>query len=177
MMTNKQYADMLVKQGAFGEFMRKHFETTTLGAVELSCGMLEIDKKTVQRHFCAGWGYGVSMADAHDIAHQPTKSYEDFLAANVSRSGLNDALIKLAAAGENVYLDKRYGDDCDAVYWMACRVGENVKTSAVKATAEDIEKIKMSLEMSLNNLKKRCATYWKKYGASKLRCWTYDAEY
>ena len=40
-------------------------------------------------------------------------------------------------------------------------------------SVSDLELIIAALKRKAENVRKRCLSYWKKYGASKLNVWTY----
>jgi hypothetical protein len=75
---------------------------------------------------------------------------------------------------ETVYLRKTY-DKGNFVDFVAGGNGYEYK-EMVLATEQDLEIIKKGVQAQLENLKKRCAAYWKRFGGSKLKTWTYWAD-
>lgn len=173
MITNKEYADLMVKSGVFNEGMRKYFEDDTLYAVELSAGIMQVSKPHLQTRFCYGWGQCGSIDDACSSCDAVSSKYDLFLSENLEE--LKKELDILENRPETVYLVKNYRDG----NFVAWRGGGNYwhrEKDAIDATTEDVELIKESVKKKIENLTKRCATYWKRFGGSKLKTWTYWAD-
>lgn len=172
--TNKEYANMLIEEGIYGESMRSYFEKNTLYAEKTSAGVIDFDKPSVRTRLCYGYGYGRDYEDAQKSAEAVRNDYDFFLSENIQYSGYEKALKTIKERPDTVYLRKTYnGNYVSLVY--GC-YGSPEK-DYVKPTENDLEIIKFGLKAQLENLKKRCATYWKRYGGSKLDTWTYDVNY
>ena len=91
-----------------------------------------------------------------------------------SQSGLLKELDVLENRPEEVYLVKIYREG-NFVGWRSLKPWESYK-EYVKATDEDIEVLKRGVKAQIDDLTKRCATYWKRFGGSKLKTWTYWAD-
>ena len=173
MITNKEYADLMVKSGVFDEGMRKYFENDTLYAVKLSAGIMQVSKPHLETRFCYGWGQCGSIDSASASCDVVSSDYNFFLSENLEQ--LKKELDILENRPETVYLVKSYRIG-NVVSWRGGGNYWNREKDAIDATAEDIEIIKESIKKKIENLTKRCATYWKRFGGSKLKTWTYWAD-
>lgn len=174
-MTNKEYANLIVESGAFDESMRKHFENSVLYAEPVSAGVLSFDKPHLKRRFCYGYGYGVDRETAQGCAKAVRSDYNMFLDENLDSARHARYLREVEKTPEKVYLVKIYGKG-NFVNFVICDRWK-VRKDYVPATADDVEIIKDGLKAQVENLTKRCATYWKKYGGRKLDTWSFDTNY
>ena len=174
MITNKEYADLVINSGAFNEGMRKYFETSTLYADNVSLGVIGFDKPHLHTRFCYGWGQCASPDSAASSCEAVQNNYDVFLSENLDDSGLLKDLDVLENRPEEVYLVKTYREG-NFVGFRSCKPWESYK-DYVKATDEDIEVLKKGVKAQIENLTKRCAAYWKRFGGSKLKTWTYWAD-
>lgn len=176
MLTNKEYAKLMAETcgWARSENMQKHFEKSVLYAEELSAGIVEFDKPHLETHFCYGWGQGRSTESASNACDDVESDYEVFLAENLEHDGSQRWLKQIEENPDCVYLGQKY-ETGKMVFFRVLRPWDMEK-GFVKATAEDVEKIKKGLKAQIDDLTKRCATYWKRFGGSKLKTWTYWAD-
>lgn len=174
MISNKEYANLVIGAGVYGESMRSYLEKETLYAEQTSVGVIQFEKPKLHTRFCYGYGQGRDYESAQSGAEVVRNDYDVFLEENVERSGCQNVLDILAERPETVYLRKTY-DEGSFVDFVAGGNGYEYK-EMVRATEQDLEIIKKGVQAQLENLKKRCASYWKRYGGSKLQTWTYWAD-
>ena len=124
-------------------------------------------KKSIKTSFCFGYGYGITFEEA-----------------NAERKKLNEKENFIASNMENTY--KLY-DDAIKIKLYACRKGNSNLCTLEKEeyalshddkehyvlTAKDKEMLEKELNHQKEMFLKRLETYWKKYGSSKLKTWTY----
>ena len=169
------------KNGTIDEKMVKFCLGEISGIVELEDGGFYCFKKpSIRTHFCFGYGQnGISteedMNDA-SAASENAKKKENFTAENMSVFDEMNDLIKFEG---NVYSMVQYnrGDDVKLRSFFtqeyvdrwgmmkACVIG----TISMK----DRVNLKLELENQKKKFAKRLETYWKRFGSSKLRTWTY----
>lgn len=174
MISNKEYANLVIGAGVYGESMRGYLEKDTLYADQTSIGIIQFDKPHLRTHFCYGWGQGRDYDSAQSGAEVVRNDYEVFLEENIHWSGYQRTLDLLEERPETVYLRKTY-DEGNFVAFLAGADGDEYK-DMVRATEQDLEVIKKGVQAQLENLKKRCAAYWKRFGGSKLKTWTFWAD-
>ncbi len=177
MISSKEYAKMMAETcgWARSEGMQKHFESSVLYAEELSAGVVEFDKPHLETSFCYGYGmFGGTQESASELCDSVESDYNMFLAENLDQDGSRKWLKEIEENPDDVYLGQKY-DEGKMVFFRVLKPWDN-KEGFVKATPEDVEKIKAGLKAQIDNLTKRCATYWKRFGGSKLKTWTYWAD-
>jgi hypothetical protein len=174
MISNKEYANLVIGAGVYGESMRSYLEKETLYAEQTSLGVIQFEKPRLHTHFCYGYGMGRDYESAQAGASTVQNHYEVFLEENIEMSRYQRVLDILEKRPETVYLRKTY-DKGNFVDFVAGGNGYEYK-EMVLATEQDLEIIKKGVQAQLENLKKRCAAYWKRFGGSKLKTWTYWAD-
>lgn len=173
MISNKEYAKLLCDKVYNGNPKEmKYFVGSVLCAVETSRGLLAIKKPHVKTRICYGYGQGRDYESAQNASENVRSDYEAFLDENLFFDSAS-RMLKNIEKGCSVILDESgYGEGfaCVRTGWDTIRKGETI------ATQEDVKKIVEALKLAVENLKKRCATYWKRFGGSKLETWTYWAD-
>lgn len=174
MISNKEYANLVIGAGVYDESMRSYLEKETLYAEQTSLGVIQFEKPRLRTSFCYGYGQGRDYESAQSGAKVVCNDYDVFLEENIEMSRCQRVLDILEKRPETVYLRKTY-DKGSFVDFVAGGNGCEYK-EMVLATEQDLEIIKKGVQAQLENLKKRCAAYWKRFGGSKLKTWTYWAD-
>lgn len=170
-----KYIDAVCGQGkVFKDDMRDYFKKSIFDVIELDDGcMYAIHKSSMETRFC------FSFDEVRDC-ECGTHTYQD---ANRAASNVGyDYFLKENLAEITDRIEHLKNDS--PVYWQKnyYRGPENIvncswiKDNEVVREMTDAEKdlVIKALEKQIENKKKRCATYWKKYGKSKLHTWTYS---
>lgn len=55
MISNKEYANLVIGAGVYGESMRGYLEKDTLYADQTSVGVIQFEKPRLRTRFCYGW--------------------------------------------------------------------------------------------------------------------------
>lgn len=174
MISAKEYAEMMANTFDWAKRDQKYYETDTLYAEQLSVGVIAINKPRLEKSFCYGYGYGIEYEDAARRMQAVSEKYEVFLRENLNELGASRKLKEIEENPDWVYLQpKRVESGTTFCRWGIVKPWDNPIEEYIKATPEDVEKIKNGLKAQIENLTKRCETYWKKYGSSKLKTWTY----
>lgn len=177
MISNKEYANLIVNELSWAENDFDYYAKKTLCAEQLSGGIICFEKPALKTHFCYGWGmYAGTTEEASDSCESVENDYDVFLAENLDYNRHKSLLEKVEKEPEHVYLVKKYNESGKFVDFRVFPYGIGIGDSPVKATPEDVEKIKEGLKKQIENLTKRCASYWKRFGGSKLKTWTYWAD-
>lgn len=186
-----------VSRPTWGEKWRKHYEKTTLTAARLICGeLVEVEKKHMKKDFCFGYGYNGAdfdneAPDAHRAARDCRDSFPFFLSENLEDT--KDMLKWLRKGLRNIICENEWNYlvavttpvqtfvsevDRYSCYWgyrseeeIMQRCGEN--TEIRRLTVGDIRLLIAAYKVQLADIAKRCKTYWKRYGGSKLNTWAY----
>lgn len=138
--------------------------------------MVIFEKPTIQTSFCFGYGQnGISTDEDKDFAHnnsQAAREKEVFFANNIEENFGNFAKIwKDPVIYRNVTYKEPEGN-----LWKVEERRNSwgcEKRKYIELPEADIEGIRVKLDEEKAKFIKRLETYWKKYGSSKLRTWTY----
>lgn len=151
----------------------------TAGIVQLSDGgYFFFEKPTIATHFCFGYGQnGISTEEDYDdaeAARRNASTKEFFFKENMRIFDYFDFLLSyegkvysLAAYNGKSLLRNLKTDEEERMY------GKMFGTVVSVITQEDRETLKAELENQKKKFEKRLETYWKRYGASKFKTWTY----
>lgn len=149
--------------------------------VKLNNGYYEIDKPSIETHFCFGYGYcGIStqedMDDAENMRRHAATDEEYFIKENLK--GINYWLDNLSTM--DVYACYNYSckGDQARIYNIMCLKPWDVDRYSnnqgfYKLSKEEIDDIITGYKVVKNQFEKRLNTYLKKYGLTKLKTWTY----
>lgn len=186
----------LVSRPTWGESWRKYYNGSILTAARLTGGeLVEIEKCHMETRFCFGYGYnGADFENespaAHRAAARARDSFPFFLSENLEGVKRDLKWLYTRRRELNMWGDKRYlvvvttvnqifATDVD--YWgcfgyrteaeIKARCGEN--TTIRELNEQDINILIAAHKVRLADIAKRCKTYWKRYGGSKLTTWTY----
>lgn len=188
--------EWLVSRPTWGEKWRKYYNGKLITAARLTGGeLVEIEKCHMETRFCFGYGYNGAdfeneAPSAHRAATRARDSFPFFLSENLEEvkrvlKWLYTRRRELNMRGDRRYLvvvttdTQIFATDVD--YWgcfgyrteaeIKTRCGEN--TVIRKLNEQDIAILIAAYKVQLADIAKRCKTYWKRYGGSKLTTWTY----
>lgn len=186
-----------VSRPTWGESWRKYYEKKTLTAARLIYGeLVEIEKKHMKTDFC--FGYGMNGADFDDEAPdawRAAKSCRDsfpfFLSENLEDTKktlkwLRKGLRNINCECEWNYLVvvttpvQTFVSEIDrySCYW-GYRSEEEImqrcdnQAEIRRLSVGDIRLLIAAYKAQLADIAKRCKSYWKRYGGSKLNTWAY----
>lgn len=164
------------------EKMIDHCMKTAAYIVELENGdITEIDKPSIETHFCFGYGMnGVSSEgdyeEAAETMRAAEKSTEYFISENMR--GLNDYIETLKDESIRAYKYVHYCGNCNihlkgiGFYRYYETPASNLK-DCQELTDNERKVLIAGYEEVKKSFQKRLDTYLKKYGLSKLHTWTY----
>lgn len=142
-----------------------------------------VEKPSMKTSFCFGYGQnGISTEEDYQdaaAARDSMNQFSAFLAANMR--GLKEELQELLDGKLVTYCCQKYtrvvytrtwrDETRHDVTWRAeC---QNPFTGERLLTLEDLHILARGKQAQIADLEKRCKTYWKRFGASKLNTWTY----
>lgn len=189
--------EWLVSRPTWGESWRKYYTGKLLTAARLTGGeLVEIEKCHIETRFCFGYGYNGAdfdneSPDAHRAAASAREDFHFFLRENLEdvkrelkwlytrRRELNmwgcRRCIVVVTTENQIFVQDI--DEYSAYYGyrteaeIKARCGENAIIREL--TEQDINILIAAHKVRLADIAKRCKTYWKRYGGSKLHTWTY----
>lgn len=153
----------------------EYFKKSLFNAVRFYDGIFIMHKSNIQTAFCFGeHGY-----DYEEVVEEEKNSrcYEYFLHENIKE--IEWKLDAIAKNPDKVYLFQAY---CSTKGLLNYTVDERGDVNdgrfddLRKATSVEVEAIQEMLQMKLENMQKRCKTWWKRYGANGLHTWVYWAD-
>ena len=167
-------------RGIVDKKMVKYCVDKVTGIVELSDGgFVCFEKPSIQTSFCFGYGFcGCSTTEESDAAAAMVKAAREkeyFVNENMSVFNKYEKLLE----SDNLYVTQEYyrAKEDSKIYRVISlddaryeRLGVN---KLYKITTEDIENLKKELFNQKVKFAKRLETYWKKYGNTKLRTWSF----
>jgi hypothetical protein len=137
------------------------------------------EKHSINTHFCFGYGQnGISTEEDYNdaLAAKKNASEKDyFFQENLS---IFDDLENLIKYDGKVYSINRYSDNNANLRNLTSdeeekKWGKIHGTIVSELTPIDRLNLKIELKIQKEKFNKRLETYWKKYGSSKLKTWTY----
>ena len=142
-------------------------------------GIFLFEKPTIKTSFCFGYGQnGISTEEEFNNAtesSEASKSKVNFICNNLSRFFKE---YEELLSSSNIYTIKSYNDE--ETVFRSLRSQEYFdffqfeKSKIVsKLSKKDRENLKKEIEAQKQKFAKRLETYWKKYGNTKLKTWTY----
>lgn len=189
--------EWLVSRPTWGESWRKYYTSKLITAARLTGGeLVEVEKKHMETSFCFGYGmngcdFENEQPDAMRAARDARNNFKFFLRENLEGikeelKWLRSRLRNLRFFGEVPYLvvittpNQTYIQDinrnssycnCHSEEQALRYAGEGAALR--KLTEEDIRILIAAQKVRLEDIAKRCKTYWKRFGGSKLRTWSY----
>lgn len=168
---------------AFSDDMRDYFKKSIYDVLQLSDGLIGFDKPSIKKNFCFSY-------DEYQDAQCGTDTYSEALhnANNVQynyfeHENTKDLYNKIETLkDENIkkYIINKYHrgtDDIKGLFverWQNCEAIKRDYPEARELTEEEKEAFIAKYEEIIETVKKRCVTWWKKYGQEKLHTWTYS---
>lgn len=147
------------------------------GVARLANGLFfVVEKPDVETKFCFGYGLnGVADEKSFQSANDAKDSMsqkENFIGANLEEF---DRHYRLLTSGKDVYY---YRESRNRKTPPTNLVGLSESMNAYygcigKVSKEDLDTIKAEVARVREDFAKRLETYWKRYGSSKLKTWTY----
>lgn len=171
----EKYIDGVCGQGkVFKDDMRDYFKKSIFDVIELDDGCLyAIHKSGMETRFCFRYDEVMdsecgtnTYKDANDMARDV--GFEYFLKENLKE--MKDRIEHLRE-DKPVYWSKAYWRGTSDIVNCTWIKDSDVVREMTDAEKEVVIKV---LEKQIENKTKRCMTYWKKYGKSKLHTWTYS---
>lgn len=179
----KEYLEAVGKIWGKDLKMMKYLEGRVFKILKLKDGLIEFEKPRIETSFC----YGEDGGESYDIALKNCEivktQYKSFLRQNLSE--MEKVIQKLRGKLGEIEDEFWWQDICicdnytkapEIKYWTAMdRERKDLyKTQNLReATKEEIRQILQIFYEMKENLTKRCETYWKRFGGSKLHAWTY----
>lgn len=187
-MDKKEYAkfvcDVVFKSN---EGMRKYFEKTTFKVIKLkNGGLLDFTKPSVKTRFCYSFDElrPESYEDCREQCDSVRNEYRAFLAENTYEirrriRALEKILERNGEGDEFVWIVPAYRDYGKGNEFVHYSYGQHYQVKRFwdgieKADIEDVKKILEVEEELLRYVEKKCESYWKRYGGSKLHVWSYS---
>jgi 23S rRNA A2030 N6-methylase RlmJ len=142
-------------------------------------GLFTFEKPTIETKFCFGYGlYGISTEEEDQGARHScelAKKKKNFIAENMR---FFNHIQECLNYDGTIYSTCHYPGSPNLLRnidtdYTERRFGRPVFYKAGILSPEDIENLKTELENQKNLFRKCLETYWKRYGASKLKTWTY----
>lgn len=156
---------------------------STTHYVRFENGMIFLFRKpSIQTEFCYGYGFcGVSTEEEERGAEsrsEAIKEKENFFHANMDYFRDLEKTLNDLCENEKVYASNNYENshfvyifnDDDA---MLNHFYETKIKDAYVLSAKDIKAMKEAVLVGKQMFLKRLETYWKRFGSSKIRSWTY----
>lgn len=141
---------------------------------------ITFDKQDIEKSFCFGWSYqgGMTYEEATDMCHNFSEA--DFKAGNLKRFD-NKYIHRLKAIEEKqIKLKREYitskESGAEIMYITTDRDVSGDITLSVEDSTKLREAYKQKVQDLRNEFEKRLDAYFKKYGLSKIRRWTYCAD-
>lgn len=141
---------------------------------------ITFDKQDIEKSFCFGWSCqgGMTYEEAADMCHNFSEA--DFKAGNLKRFD-NKYIHRLKAIEEKQIKFKREyvtskESGAEIMYITTDRDVSGDITLSVEDSTRLREAYKQKVQDLRNEFEKRLDAYLKKYGLSKIRCWTYCAD-
>lgn len=149
------------------------------GAVQFEDGSFYVfEKPSIETNFCFGYGcYGVSNLEDYQLAKkevQEARGKDFFIAENMKTF---DSIEKILNYEGKVYTTVKYSKVTNKFRGIVTdykeRCGYTIYHKIGELSKLDIQNLKKELERQKVIFRKRLETYWKRYGNSKLKTWTY----
>ena len=165
------------------EGMRKYCEKSFFGAVKIADGLIYVEKEKVRTRFCYGEDGGESLNRAINNCHAVESKLDVFIQENIKRTegyiyDIKEMIkeIEHTCWVKRAWIGNKYSGESDKLKFFAILYsGQEVayKGGVRQATRDDLEKILKLYEELKEYQIKKCKSYWKRYGGSKLHTWTY----
>lgn len=188
----EEYIQAQIKKYGYTEKEISYYNKYVLTAARLSGGeLIKIEKLSIKKRFCYGHGMnGISTEDeqksAYDASRKIKESERIFTNENARES------LEAIKYYQKYRADDKYtygivvtqGGVSHIDFVSPYSVWPSIEaalanynlyepTTARRLVKEDIQALISAYQLQLEDIKKRCAAYWKRHGGSKLTTWTY----
>lgn len=145
--------------------------------------LLEVKRQSIKKNFCFGYGMYLQSTEeeekfADDEAHQARTNINYFIKENLKY--FNSWIDAIKKYGAYRSANGRYYSQEPSCRLQCYTTGRGAwgrtpedDPNYVKLSETDTQKLLQAFEDGKEAMKKRLATYLKKYGLSKLNVWTY----
>jgi len=163
----KDFVEKLYEKGVVDDY----YVNNACGYVEFENGKIFLFcKPTIKTRFPVGYGQnGISTEeDFEDAIHftKEMKEKQNFIRENLKKFDYNFS--------ESLFGVISYTNENHVVSFMKNEMERCYRAEQIfKLTDKDKEELKKESENQKEMFKKRLETYWKKFGNSKLKTWTY----
>lgn len=185
----ERYLELEMKKWNGDEKMVNFLAKNFFNGIDLKDGMMIFSKPSIEKYYC--YSYDELRYETVDIAEKQCRnvreSFEAFLKENLKdierRIKRFGEILKEENRGwDKAWIIEHYTDNDDITKSLkewTINSDEEIKFRFKEGTYRiaDMEEIKNILRVYIEMREymiKRCKTYWKRYGGSKLRTWTYS---
>lgn len=144
--------------------------------------IFRFDKPSIKTEFCYGYGFcGVSTEEEENNAEarsESIKKKENFFNENMKYFRELERTINDIGENQKIYASNDYKNSSfvylfndNDVMWY--NIYQNKVKDAYVLSKKDIQAMKNGIEIGKKMFIKRLETYWKRFGSSKIRSWTY----
>ena len=172
---NKYIKSLLETTFKNSETMGKHFEKNISNVVKLSAGLMAFNKPSIKTSFCYSYDEVMDCHAGTDTYRQAQKAC-DVKAITFFNDNLEDLNRQLKnLQDEKIYYIKNYYNNELAIKFVTERYAERFPAEIIsEATEEDVKILIEAVKEEIEKFTKRLNTYYKRYGLTKLRTWTYS---
>ena len=157
----------------FSEGMRSYFEKKTSNVFKTSEGLfIRFEKPDISKRFC--FGYDEFIANDYEEASEACRSVCKEYFMNENLKGIEERIKSLKE--QDVYLLQNYENSSKVFSWVTKEYTYRFPClTPYMILPNDDKKLLIEMaEMELVKFKKRLETYYKKYGLTKLKTWTFS---
>ena len=150
------------------ESMKKHIRQTTFACVEIgNGGYIAFDKKGIEKEFCFGES-GHDFDEAQERA-RAAKSFEYFKQENLRELEKEKALLE---SDEKLFILKNNSER--GYFYFSEYWADHYRAAAPREMTESERTACVAvLTAQIEDMEKRLARWWKRYGVDYIHTWTY----
>lgn len=184
----ERYLELEAKQWGNDAKMMKYHEKNFLNGVDLKDGMIVFDKPRIEKHYC--YSYDEFQPDtvhfAQSCCENVRNNFNVFLNTNLKNINrwiafFQEKIEEKNQGNEKVWIIDRYCKNNE--YTRLLKTWTNDNDDDIKfrfaegyrvAEVDELKKILRAYKEMKEYMTKKCKTYWKRFGGTKLRAWTYS---
>ena len=157
------------------EKMKKYFEKDITNVVKLSAGLMAFHKPSIKTHFCYSYDEVMDCHGGTDTYRQAIRNC-DVKAITFFNDNMEDLNRQLKTLQEEkIYFIKNYNRNDLAIKFVSQRYVDRFPTEIIgEATDKDVEILIEAVKEEIDKFMKRLQTYYKRFGLTKLKTWTYS---
>jgi len=167
----QEYIEEALKH--FSESMRKYFEKETSAVYKTENGnLISFSKPSIEKSFC--FGYDECVAESYEGASKAMRDLdkEKFFERNLD-SVKRD--LRELENSEKIYFLNQYRGGGRIQFFVSEEYKQKFPSEKyINATSADRSNLIEIQKQEIEKFKKRLNTYYKRYGLSKLKTWTYS---